>query len=144
MSDRNRRMKASDVHNNTTYFADLFGPRVSFKQSFPEIQVITVWVEETNFGEPVGRGPSVYTIDTMPGPYINCHNPRCYNGGFSLERLVQCMIATKQTHFEGSEACQGYEGSPKGRRRDQDCDHRFRVKIDITYASEDQDSPNRT
>jgi hypothetical protein len=43
------------------------------------------------------------------------------------------MVRKKETHWEGSKMCQGYEGSPKGRRKYRSCVNSWNMKVDIEY-----------
>jgi hypothetical protein len=39
----------------------------------------------------------------------------------------------RQTEYETTMHCLGYEGSPKGRRNDGLCDTYFKVKVSVVY-----------
>jgi hypothetical protein len=127
------RKKASDVFRETPYVF----PKVPFKEAFPQIKSAKVTVEETgDFGlglySPKSR---VRKFDeTTLGEFIDCSNPLCYNGGFSICQILWDMMQKKETHFETLESCQGFEGSRKfksGRRR---CLNKFKVTIDVEYS----------
>jgi len=130
-----KRQKASDV------FADsnlLFRRKGTFEEAFPQIEDITIEVEETDFGM-AGSGPnSRFTKDNIKymGEYVDCSNPLCYNGGVAVGSLIKDMIYSKQPELETTEICKGYEGSPKGRRKYGDCLHMFKVKIQIKYKND--------
>jgi hypothetical protein len=128
--DRSRRMKASDVFANTDFF---LGKTTSFKEAFPAVEDIRVEVTETGEGVNPRLATSVYRLGSMPGQYVDCHNPRCYNGGFNLGQLIMFMTDSRETEKETEMHCQGYEGSPKGRKKDGPCFNRFKVKISIKY-----------
>lgn len=131
----NKRMKASDVFQKTEF---LLSKKVSFGEAFPEIEDLTVEVEEISdlvWGAPAQGGKRVYCKERFPGEYVNCSNSRCYDGGFSLGGIIREMVARQATDNESMESCQGYEGSPKGRKRHRDCDHAFKIKVSITYKA---------
>lgn len=46
------------------------------------------------------------------------------------------MVSKKQTDLETVAICQGYEGSPKGKRRYRSCINSFKVKVHITYKAQ--------
>jgi hypothetical protein len=45
------------------------------------------------------------------------------------------MEAEGKTDAEYHESCQGYEGSPKGRRNYGPCDNTFQIKVTVAYRS---------
>ena len=139
MSSRDKRQKASDVFKESNY---LFSQKASFDKAFPEIQDLTVEVDELGRGITEYNRKSIYTKKYFPGEYINCSNPLCYNGGFSIGSILRNMVKNKQLELETSELCQGNEGSPKGRRIYGKCTNFFKIKISIKY--QDQNSSNNT
>jgi hypothetical protein len=46
------------------------------------------------------------------------------------------MVRERKTEHEETGMCRGYTGSPKGRRRRQDCHHIFHVKMSVKYKQE--------
>lgn len=123
-----RRQKASDVFRETKFF---LGEKTTFEKAFPEIEDIRVTVQEFKDAFTEGRKRNYSKADVSE--YIDCSNRICYNGGFSLGQLIRNMVMSHKTELETTEYCQGYEGSPKGRKRYGSCDHRFKVKIEIKY-----------
>ena len=130
MSKRDDRLKASDVFRETNY---IFAKKVSFDEAFPEIEDLTVEVEEFGHGISGWGQKFIYRKQNFPGECINCSNPLCYNGGFSIGSILREMARNKQTELETEKMCQGYEGSPKGRKRYRDCSNSFKIKISIKY-----------
>lgn len=135
MTKRDRE-KASDVFRNTEF---LFSKKVSFAEAFPAIEDIVVVVTRGgHYGVHEWNKEERYGMNV--GEYIDCTNPMCYKGGFSIGNLIRMMEATKQTHLEKAYiGCQGYEGSPKGMRRYRSCTNHFSVMIDVKYKSEGAD-----
>jgi hypothetical protein len=43
------------------------------------------------------------------------------------------LVEAKQTECVTAISCQGYEGSPKGPRKDEPCDSYFKVKVSVVY-----------
>lgn len=127
------RQKASDVFRNTDY---VFSKKGTFAEAFPMIEDIRVVVKHGgHYGVNDWNREEHY--GTNIGEYVDCTNSMCYNGGFSVGNFVRMMVASKQTHFEKDYiSCQGYEGSPKGKRRYRSCTNHFGVTIDIKYKSE--------
>jgi len=134
-------MKLSDVEANTNYFL----PRVAstFEKAYPTVKSIRVEVR------PVGEGfePSrwsnqtewleVYN-ETNFQAILNCRNPRCFGGGLNLDYLIRwAVVEAKQTEYETTSHCEGYEGSPNGRRKDGPCDTYFKVKVAVVYKDDE-------
>lgn len=69
----------------------------------------------------------------FPGGYVNCTNPKCYNGGFNIGIVLRDMVSNQETTINGEEECQGYEGSPNGLRKYGDCGHKFKYTVNIRY-----------
>ena len=111
----------------------VFSKKASFEEAFPEIEDLTVEVEETGHGVGEWNRKRIYRKQYLPGEYIDCSNPLCYNGGFSIGSILREMVKKKQTELETSKLCQGHEGSPKGRRIYRKCMNFFKVKVSIKY-----------
>ena len=108
-----KRQKASDVFRETNFFL----AKKSRFQAFPQIATLSGTVEED--GDGVSERFGVRSLGKDTGEYFDCSNPLCYNK-------------------EDTRLCEGYEGSPKGRRRYQDCMNSFRIKVDIKYRDGDR------
>jgi len=132
---RDTRKKASDVFRDTNY---MFSKKVSFNEAFPEIEELKAVVVESGEGVRDWNRERYYSKGT--GEYINCSNYLCYNGGFSIGNILREMVRTGETHTKKSQICQGYEGSPKGRRKYRDCMNFFTITIDITYKKTNKES----
>ena len=130
MSKRDRRQKASDVFRESEF---VFAQKVSFEEAFPEIEDLTVEVEESGHGVSEWNRKRTYRKQNFPGEYIDCSNPLCYNGGFSIGSILREMVRNRQTELETSKLCQGNEGSPKGRRIYRKCMNFFKIKVSIKY-----------
>lgn len=127
---RDERQKASDVFRETNY---VFSEKVGFDEAFPEIEDLTVEVIKSGHGIDDWNRKSTYRKQYFPGEYINCSNPLCYNGGFSIGSILREMVRNKQVELETSKICQGNEGSPKGRRIYRKCVNFFKIKVSIKY-----------
>ncbi|HPW98276.1 MAG TPA: hypothetical protein PK218_06940 [Flavobacterium sp.] len=133
MSKRDERQKASDVFRESNF---VFSKKVGFDVAFPQIEDLTVEVEESRHGVGDWNRKSTYKKQNFPGEYINCSNSLCYNGGFSIGSILREMVRNKQTELETSKLCQGNEGSPKGRRIYRKCMNFFKIKVSIKYKVE--------
>ena len=125
----NNREKASDVFNSTNY---MFASKVSFSEAFPQIKNIRVEVEEDGEGIYELSRKRIYSKENM-GEFINCSNPQCYNGGFRIGDIIRNIVENKSGEHETDRYCQGYEGSPKGKKRYGSCFNKFNIKVQITY-----------
>src|ERR1035437_4851375 len=126
-----RHMKRSDVEAQEVYpFREHAS---SFQAAYPTVKSIRVEVRPSGQGFEPFRNElervDVYTEKSFRAT-IDCRNPRCYNGGLELDYLVRwAVVEAKRTEYETEMSCGGYEGSPKGRRKDGPCDTYFKVKV---------------
>lgn len=125
----NERKKASDVFQETDYF---IGEKTSFEKAFPLIDDIKVEIIEDGEGVSDWNKKRYYNKSNA-GEYINCSNHLCYNGGFNLGEIIRYMEQENLIEHQTTKICQGYEGSPKGRKKYGDCCNMFDVKIKIKY-----------
>jgi hypothetical protein len=126
---RSDRQKASDVFNNASY---AFSSKASFEEVFPEVESHTVRVTESTYG---GEKPAYWS----GGEFADCSNPLCFNGGVAVGRLIKSMVSDRQTDATFTRLCQGYEGSPKGKRRYRSCIHSFEVVVHLDYRAADDE-----
>ena len=138
MGRRDERMKASDVFNESR---TLLGKTTSFSKAFPLIAELHVEIEEQGDHAPRWSSKTVYTDRNPPGEFVNCSNPRCFNGGFHLGQMIRYMEYSRKTEHADKVRCQGYEGSPKGRKNTGPCDQSFTVTIRLTYKADSKEQP---
>lgn len=131
MEKRNRRMKASEVAAQHPRW--LATPTSDFSKAFPTIAEVRIDVVSrfTPSGE-----EREYSTRSEPREFIDCTNPRCYNGGVPLGHMLRGMVEGRKTEEQWSPPCQGYEGSPKGRRQTGPCDNHFTVKVTLRFKDE--------
>jgi hypothetical protein len=122
------RDKASDLHAKRD---PLFGRKVSFAEAFPMIASVAVAVEIDGRGVRGLKETRHFDAGNL-GEYMDCRDPRCYGGGFSIGQVLHNMVSKKQTHFEGWSRCQGQEGGSQ-RRRGSPCITQFDYRVDIVY-----------
>lgn len=125
---RNKPMKASDVFRETNYF---FGRKAKFDEVFPQIEDVEVTVQESGYGI-IGDGVQIHKKNHF-GEFIDCSNPCCYNGGFSIGSIIRDMVKNKKVELSTFLKCKGYKGSPKGRKRYGDCVNTFTISVKIKY-----------
>jgi len=126
-----RREKASDVFKQGGYLLD---QRATFAEVFPEIQTLQLEVKELGKG---CRSGSVrtYTHERFPGEFVNCSNSLCYNGGVSVAAVVHEAYRQRLTGHAVTRWCQGFNGSPKGRKNYGPCTNEFQISLIITYRT---------
>jgi hypothetical protein len=134
---KSNRKKASDVFRDSNF---LLSKKVSFEEAFPEIKDISIEVTEKGKGVMPEFNTMIYSNNI--GEFINCSNDVCYNGGFSIGEIIREMIASGQSELDTTKKCQGYEGSPKGRKRYRSCLNYFKIKVSIIYKEESNDAEN--
>ena len=147
-----KREKANEVYGK---YEPAFGKRVPFEEAFPNIADLSIEIFEFDSfirprddsylkSDPVdmlfGRNPKYrhYTNKRFPGEYIDCSGTLCYSGGFSILKIIREMNRNREEVKEGKERCQGYEGSPKGRKKYKACLHEFEYRIKIKYEEENK------
>jgi hypothetical protein len=132
MTKRDRPLKASEVA------AQQHRPFVTttnnFSQAFPTIAETRIDI--VSRFSPSGEKRE-YSTRSEPREFIDCTNRRCYNGGVRLGQLLRAMVETGKTEEELNLPCQGYEGSPKGRRKSGPCDNFFTIHIVLTLKKAD-------
>jgi hypothetical protein len=110
---------------------------VTFAEAFPTVDEAEVEVEE------IDRPFRKTLLDvrlTSKGKELaecyDCGNPRCSGGGVSIGEVLRHMVKESLTEHETPViACQGWEGSPKGRKKDKRCLRRFKIKARIKYKA---------
>ncbi len=127
-----KRQKASDIFRETNL---VFSEKVSFEVAFPTIKNLSVHVEHYGHGITRWNKDRYYNKDNQPGEYIDCSNPLCYNGGFSIGSILREMIRNNEIEKIDSLLCDGNEGSPKGRRIYRKCMNMFKIRIKLEYIN---------
>src|ERR1019366_979235 len=109
----------------TNYFI----PRVhtTFERAFPDIATMRLEAERGDETSRLGR-PMVFTENSPPDRFLPCSNPLCYRGGCDVQQFLSGVVAARKTDVEETLFCQGFEGSPKGKKRYGPCDTYYRVK----------------
>lgn len=108
-SRRGRLPKASNLWRESEG-QTLGGPRVSFDRAFSTVSSVSVRVEDTQ--------QRVRTFKKGEfGTFIDCSNPQCDGGGFSIAAIIHRMLSESKTTLETTEVCRGQERNPgRGRR----------------------------
>ena len=125
------RKKASQIHRETDY---LFSRKVPFEEAFPEIDDVVVDVEEQGQVPQYRQHARQYTKANLD-EFIDCSNPPCYDGGFSICEILRNMVSERQRELETIKCCQGHEASAKGRRKYRPCANFFKIKVSIRYKA---------
>ncbi len=102
-----------------------------FDSAFPDIEDLKVIV--TQGGEGVSEWSRERYYSKGAGERVDCSNPLCHEGGFSLWEILGEMIGRRSAHKATSKARQGYEKSRSLIKRRRKCSNRFKVIVDIQY-----------
>ena len=65
--------------------------------------------------------------------HVPCHNPLCFDGGFSLGDLLREMVRSRQEELIGTSFCTGREGDPDEAGPHPSCSTRFEVEATLLY-----------
>lgn len=66
--------------------------------------------------------------------HVDCNNPNCFNGGFSLGNVLREMVAGRQEEFIGTSFCTGQEGDPEETLLPHpSCGTRFEIEATLRY-----------
>lgn len=110
----------------------------TFEKVFPSVKSLLLTGKESgDFREiasiPIERRSTLhYTASNMPAR-IPCSNPRCQQGGYDMQLLLESLVSSRATQYENIFHCIGHEGSPKGRRRGDSCCNYIEVAIKLGY-----------
>lgn len=117
------RKKAQDIFEESNL---VFGSKTTFDKGYPEVERISVRVEEFDYSKLVHE--TSFIDKSTISEFINCHNALCKGGGFHLMDVVREMYRTKEIKTTGHKLCIGSE------RKGRDCMHQFKYEINITYV----------
>lgn len=108
----------------------LGGEPTTFKNVYPKIESLTAEVFQHGDVEREHQKHQTFNESNVPAD-IPCGNPRCRQGGFSMQRLIDFVVCSDKTEHEDTMHCEGQEGSPKGRRKGDPCMNYIKVKITL-------------
>jgi hypothetical protein len=131
------RKKAQDVFNDTKF---TLSNKTTFEKAFPDIEKISIEVNEKGKGIKGELGRSLYGKSSI-SEYINCKNTKCFNGGFRIGEVIRSLYFNRETEAKGNCVCQGREGTPKGRRLYDFCENRFNFNVKIEYKPKNETTP---
>jgi hypothetical protein len=106
----------------------------AFGECSPEIAAMRIEVVETRLPFGAGKALRVFTMKNHPGEHIACSAYLCCSGGFQIGEMLDHMVRQRTARLSALVACQGYRGSPKGRRRYGPCSNQFSVSISLSFA----------
>jgi hypothetical protein len=96
------------------------------EKTFPMIREVTIEVLEEGT-----RNPRTYNKSSNSGLLFCCSNPKCTNPGIFIEPILREMVEKRQSHRKTWSVCNGFEPSPKWRRK-KPCNRSFKITIDLT------------
>ena len=65
--------------------------------------------------------------------HVDCNNPACFDGGFSLGDVLRDMVRGGQKEFIGTSFCIGQEGDPLEEGPHPSCSTRFEVEATLRF-----------
>ncbi len=65
--------------------------------------------------------------------HVDCNNPGCFNGGFSLGDVLREMVLGHQGEFIGTNFCTGQQGDPEESGPHPSCPTRFEIQAILRY-----------
>lgn len=125
-----------------TYEPFLQGKPITFDKAFPSVKSFVLTGREHGDSREIAsipiehRSALHYTAPNLPAK-IPCSNPRCQQGGYELQWILDAIIRNRDTHYENTFYCGGHEGSPKGRRKGDPCCNYIEMTIELEYKDED-------
>lgn len=111
---------------------------VSFNQLFPEVKSLNLKGKEigelssSSFFLEESKRIIFYDELTIQRK-IPCSNPKCQQGGYEIQLILESLIRRNDEKSEGKINCNGHEGTPKGRKNGNSCWNSITYKIDIIY-----------
>lgn len=106
----------------------------SFQEAFPEIDKISIRVQESGVGVRQQSNTIHYTENNITGNRIRCSNDACRNGGEDIISVIENMVRNKLTDIEDNIHCLGTEVVGKNQRRR--CLNYFAIKVNITFKQD--------
>jgi hypothetical protein len=67
--------------------------------------------------------------------HVDCNNPACFNGGFSLGDVLRDMVRGRQEDFIGTNFCTGQEGDPEEEGPHPSCGTRYEVQAVLRFRN---------
>jgi hypothetical protein len=110
----------------------VFGTLSSFDKVFPQLEDALVPFIEYELASEKRHG--THSLRTWGG-LMHCGNSRCRRGGYEVDRVVSEMIRENVTEKEFELRCPGDEGTPKGRKRGQNCYRSIKGKVTLKYKT---------
>lgn len=126
-----------------TYRPFLKGEPTTFDKIFPTVKSLVLTGKEHGDFRDLSsisidrRSTLHYTAASLPAN-ISCANPRCQQGGYELQWILEGIISNRDTHYENIFHCNGHEGSPKGRRKGDRCGNYIKISIELAYKDENE------
>ena len=111
----------------------IFAPlTANFQQAYPTLESALIEFVETDFGHLLRSGVWDFA---RQGGLMACANSSCRRGGYEFDFIVSGMVRENLTEKKIDMMCPGDEGSPKGRRKGQTCDHMLEGTIKLRYKA---------
>lgn len=121
----------------------LQGKPSSFLEAFPKVKTLSF--EGAQRGDASGEGQREERFSETNLPrVIACSNPRCQQGGYDLSAYIITLARDRKPQMEGQIYCNGYEGTPKGRRKGDACFNGLTFSITASFHTDSSSSSKVT
>jgi hypothetical protein len=104
---------------------------VAIDGTMDKIERLRVFVKE------IGRNAEPFELRIVHKDsvreFVDCNNPDCHNGGFSLGDVLRDMVKNRQEEFIGTSFCTGQEGDPEEESAHPSCATRFEIEATLRY-----------
>ena len=118
---------------------DVFSEHGILAELYPAIEEIQVTIKHNGKSDLAQANTREYYVRYGKNvvDYVECTNPMCRNGGFSIGNLINKMVDSCQTYLQKDYIpCPGYVGSGPGVAGSHRCTNFFGIRIDIRYKAE--------
>jgi hypothetical protein len=111
------------------------GKPAPFREVYPNVKSLRL--EGTQHGDLRSEYQATlhFSESNIPAT-IDCANPRCQQGGYRIQPLLDALVHAKESRSEQTWHCNGHEGSPKGRRKGDPCMNYIKFTLTIEYKDE--------
>ena len=127
---RDDREKLSEHISKTNF--PFSGKTKLFDEAYPKISLLIMEVVEKDLGNIKPINTHSFTKRNFQHA-VDCSNTICFRGGVQIGNLVHEMARGRVNDLTKLKICEGWEGSPKGKRKYRRCVHTFDTSVHIEY-----------
>lgn len=110
----------------------------TFKKLYPQVKSLKLVGKEygdfSSFSSiPHSAKSSIHFNEFSLPVKMQCSNPKCQQGGYKLEWIIDSLIRGNEVNHPKIFHCQGHEGTPKGRKIGEPCCNYIDISVEIEY-----------